>query len=128
MTVAQGVALFITHGFEELVDPDGGVDGETLPVESGEVGRACGGGEYLPEALDTHVADKPSRRASEAVGRAGERCRDSNDESYHTQTRFDRLGCLGGISCPIRGQHTCLSNLKEDDPIGRVNGVTCMPA
>jgi hypothetical protein len=32
MTVPQGIALFITDSFEELVDPDGCVDGEALLV------------------------------------------------------------------------------------------------
>lgn len=52
--IVEGVALSVAHGFEELVDPDGGVDGETFSGEGLETDGAVGGLEDLPEAVDTH--------------------------------------------------------------------------
>ena len=52
--VAQRIAFLVAHGFEELVDPDGGVDGEALLVEGRELDGAGAGGEDGPEALDAH--------------------------------------------------------------------------
>lgn len=57
MAVAQTVAFFVAHGFEELVDPDGGVDGEAFAVEGGEVGWAGAGAGDGPEALDAHFSE-----------------------------------------------------------------------
>lgn len=54
MTVTEGVAFFVAHGFEELVDPDGGVDGQAFAVERGEVGWPGAGLEDGPETVDTH--------------------------------------------------------------------------
>lgn len=54
MTVAQGVALLVAYGLQKLVYPDGGVDGEALAVQRGEIGGARTGLEDLPEAVDTH--------------------------------------------------------------------------
>ncbi len=54
VAVAQGVALLVTDGFEELVNPDGGVDSEALSVEGGEVRGAGAGLRDGPESLDTH--------------------------------------------------------------------------
>lgn len=52
--VAEGVAFFVANGFEELVDPDGGVDGQAFAVERREVGWAGAGLEDGPEAVHTH--------------------------------------------------------------------------
>lgn len=57
MTVAEGVALFVAHSFEELIDPDGSINGEALAVEGGEVGRPRAGLDDLPETLNTHPDD-----------------------------------------------------------------------
>lgn len=54
MGVTKGIAFFVADGFEELVDPDGGVDGEAFAVEGGEVGWAGTGLEDGPEAIHTH--------------------------------------------------------------------------
>ena len=56
MRVAERVAFFVAHRFQELVDPDGGVDGETLFVERFEL---YGTGAWLddgPKASDAHEA------------------------------------------------------------------------
>jgi hypothetical protein len=37
VTVAQSIALFVAYGFQELVDPDGGVYGESLTIERFEL-------------------------------------------------------------------------------------------
>lgn len=52
--VAKSVAFFVADGFEELVDPDGGVDGQALAVEGGQVGWAGARLEDGPEAVHTH--------------------------------------------------------------------------
>jgi hypothetical protein len=33
MTVPQGVAFLVANGFEELVNPDGGIDGQAFTVQ-----------------------------------------------------------------------------------------------
>lgn len=52
--VAQGVTFLVADCFEELVDPDGSVDGETLAIESCEVGWTGAGLDDRPETVDTH--------------------------------------------------------------------------
>jgi len=54
MAVAKGVAFFVADSFQELVNPDRGIDSEALAVEGCQVGWACGGGEDCPEGLDAH--------------------------------------------------------------------------
>lgn len=54
VAIPQGVSLFVSDGFEELVDPDGGVDGQALAVQCFEFGRACAWLDDGPEAGDTH--------------------------------------------------------------------------
>lgn len=51
---AESMTFLITDGFEELVDPDGGVDGEAFSSEGFEFDRACTGLDDGPEACDTH--------------------------------------------------------------------------
>ena len=55
MRVAERVAFFVAHGFEELVDPDGGVDSEALAVECRERGGTRRGREDGPEACYSHL-------------------------------------------------------------------------
>jgi hypothetical protein len=52
--VAQRIAFFVAHCFEELVDPDRGVDCEAFAIEGWERGRSCAGLENGPETGDTH--------------------------------------------------------------------------
>lgn len=54
MTVSQRISFFVTNGFEELVDPDTGVDGETFAIEGFEFCGTGGGRDDCPEAGDTH--------------------------------------------------------------------------
>jgi hypothetical protein len=54
MAVPQGVSLFVSDGFEELVDPDGGVDGQSLAVQRLEFRRARAWLHDGPETGDTH--------------------------------------------------------------------------
>ena len=54
MGVAQGVPFLVAHGFEELVDPYWGSDGETFTVEGREGGWSSAWLENGPEAVDTH--------------------------------------------------------------------------
>ena len=58
MTVPQGISLFISHGFEELVNPYRSIDSKALTVEGGKRGRAGGRRDDGPEACDTHGGDK----------------------------------------------------------------------
>jgi hypothetical protein len=62
--VTQRIAFFVADGFEELVDPDGGVDGEAFTIESWKRCWACGGCEDGPETGNSHV-DVVSSRAVE---------------------------------------------------------------
>ena len=55
MGVAQRVSFFVSDRFEELVDPDRGVDSKSLTIEGLEFGRACGGCYNGPKAGDTHA-------------------------------------------------------------------------
>lgn len=57
MGVAEGVAFLVAHGFQELVDPDGGVDGEALFVEGFELDGAGAGLDDGPEAGYAHGED-----------------------------------------------------------------------
>lgn len=52
--IPESVAFFVADGFEELIDPDGGVDGEALSSEGFESDRACTRLDDSPEASDTH--------------------------------------------------------------------------
>jgi len=52
--VAQRVAFLIPYGFQELVDPDRGIDSEALTVERWEGRRARGRPEDGPEACYSH--------------------------------------------------------------------------
>lgn len=52
--IAESVAFLVADGFEELIDPDGGVDGEALSSEGFEFDRACTRLDDSPEASDTH--------------------------------------------------------------------------
>lgn len=65
MGIAQGVAFLVAHGFEELIDPNGGVDGEAFLREGRERRWACRRGDDCPEACDTHFA---GRMLSETEG------------------------------------------------------------
>jgi hypothetical protein len=53
--VAQRIAFFIPHGFQELVDPDRGIDSKALAVERWEGRRARGRPEDGPEACNSHL-------------------------------------------------------------------------
>lgn len=55
MAVTEGIALFVAHGFEELVNPNGSINGQALAVQGGEVGGPRAGLDDLPEALNTHL-------------------------------------------------------------------------
>ena len=55
MAVVEGVAFLVADSFEELVDPDRGVDGETFVGEGIELDGAGTGRENGPEALNTHL-------------------------------------------------------------------------
>jgi hypothetical protein len=54
MAVPQSIAFLVAHGFEKLVDPDGGIDGETLLVQRLDLDRPRAGLQDSPEASDTH--------------------------------------------------------------------------
>lgn len=54
MAVAQRVPFLVPHRFEELVDPDAGVDGEAFFVEGRQGRGPRKGGEDGPEAGDAH--------------------------------------------------------------------------
>ena len=54
MRIAECIAFLVADRFEELVDPDGGIDRETFAVECGERSRSGAGLEDGPEAVDTH--------------------------------------------------------------------------
>ena len=71
--VAQSVAFLVADRFQELVDPDGGVDGEALFVEGGELDRARAGGENSPKTLNAHDWSALNR---EGRARAGARARE----------------------------------------------------
>lgn len=61
MAVAQSISFFVAHGLEELVDPDGGIDGEAF-LSEGREGRWAGGGrDHSPEAGDTHGGGQVSK-------------------------------------------------------------------
>ncbi len=55
MRVAEGVSLFVTYCFEELVDPDGGIDGKTGFIEGFELGGTGAGREDGPKTCNTHI-------------------------------------------------------------------------
>lgn len=57
MAVAEGIALFVAHSFEELVNPNGSINGEALAVKGGEISRARTRLDDLPEALNTHLGE-----------------------------------------------------------------------
>ena len=65
MRVAEGVSFFVAHGFEELVDPDGGVDCEALFVQGFDLDGAGAGVDDVPEAGDTHISEDRKVRAIE---------------------------------------------------------------
>jgi hypothetical protein len=65
MAVAQSIALLVANGLEELVDPDGSINGETLVVEGGEVRGTSAGLHDGPEALNTH--DEPRRKCISGI-------------------------------------------------------------
>jgi hypothetical protein len=54
VAVAQGIALFITHSFKELVNPDGGIDSEALLVQRFDLDGTRAWLQDGPEASDTH--------------------------------------------------------------------------
>lgn len=54
VAVAEGMAFLVANSFQELVDPDRSVDGETLPREGFELDGACAGLDDGPEARDAH--------------------------------------------------------------------------
>lgn len=68
---AESVAFLIADGFEELIDPDGGVNGEALSSECFEFDRACTGLDNGPEACDTHCGVELLARGA---GRVKEDC------------------------------------------------------
>lgn len=55
MAVAEGVAFFVSYRFQELVDPDRGVHGESLFVQRFELDGTRAGLHDSPEAGDAHV-------------------------------------------------------------------------
>jgi hypothetical protein len=54
MRIAQGVSFLVTHGFEKLVDPDRGIDGEALTIESRKVRRPGAWLDDRPKTVHTH--------------------------------------------------------------------------
>jgi hypothetical protein len=57
--VAQRIPLLVANGFQELVYPDGRINGQALAIERGEIGWACAWLDDGPEAVDTHY-DTPA--------------------------------------------------------------------
>jgi hypothetical protein len=55
MTVAQGIPFLIADRFQELVDPDTGVDGEAFLVEGFDLDGSCARLDDGPEAGHTHA-------------------------------------------------------------------------
>lgn len=68
---AESVAFLVADGFEELIDPDGGVNSEALSSECFEFDRACTGLDNGPEACDTHCGVELLARGA---GRVKEDC------------------------------------------------------
>lgn len=60
VAVAQGVSFLVAHGFEELVDPDGGIHGEPLLVQGLNLDGPRAGLQHSPEAGDTHCGSLPA--------------------------------------------------------------------
>ena len=58
VTVPEGVAVLVTNGLQELVDPDGGIDGEALFVQRFYLDRSSTRLNEGPQAGDTN--DKTS--------------------------------------------------------------------
>jgi hypothetical protein len=56
MAVSQRISFFVAHGFKELVDPDGGIDGESLLVQRFDLDWPRARLQNGPEASDTHGA------------------------------------------------------------------------
>ena len=52
--VAQRVTFLVAHRFQELVDPDRGVDRQTFLVQRFDLDRARARLHHRPEAGDTH--------------------------------------------------------------------------
>ena len=80
MAVAQGVAFFVAHSFEELVDPDGGVDGETFLCEGWERCGPSSRRDHGPETSDTHGGGVSMSKV-EGQGMQSNACRDCRDIS-----------------------------------------------
>jgi hypothetical protein len=59
MRVAQSVSFPVAHSFEELVNPDGRINGETLAIESREVRGPSAWLDNGPEAVNTHDGMSP---------------------------------------------------------------------
>lgn len=82
MGIAQRVAFFVADGFEELVNPDGGIDGEAVAVEGFEGSRASGGTHDRPESCNSHSGggvDMLEMFASDVVVLLIEECRTKED-------------------------------------------------
>lgn len=62
--IAEGVAFLVSYGFQELVDPDRGIDGETFAVQGSKVGRSRAWLNDGPEAIHTHDDDEMATGAS----------------------------------------------------------------
>ncbi len=54
MGIPQSISFFVTDSFEELVDPDGGIDRETLLIECFDLYRASTRLNDGPEPRDPH--------------------------------------------------------------------------
>lgn len=57
MCISERISFFISNGFEELVYPNGRVDGESFSIEGFEFDRSSAGLDYSPESSDTHGWD-----------------------------------------------------------------------
>lgn len=62
MAVAQRVSFLVSHCFEELVNPNGGIHGEPLLVQRLDLNRPRAGLQDSPETGDTH-GDVPKTRS-----------------------------------------------------------------
>lgn len=56
MAIPQRISFLVAHGLEELVDPDGSIDGEALLVQRFDLDWPRAGLQNGPEAGDTHSA------------------------------------------------------------------------
>jgi hypothetical protein len=71
MGIAQSVALFIPNCFQELVDPNRGIDGETFAIQGSKVCRPRAGLNDSPEAVHTHDDEMGTRANAGMRGQGG---------------------------------------------------------